>query len=313
MELSIDWWSGRLGNNLIQVFNLILFCKKYKLKCIQKLDHLIIEKFEVDFRNSTNEFDSNFINNLKIIKGARLKYMASYEDFMKNKGCEFYDQYDPPNLCNSFYPYNITTEEKNNIFKNIILPNLKLRKDIQPLAPDILVIHIRSGDTIIADNKSMVHDTVPITLELYRSGTKEIIYTQPPVITYEKLIPLFRKIIIVAENNLNPCINYLATKYPEKVTVQMGTLIEDVELILSAQNLAFSSIYHGTFVHNLVYLSKNLKNAFVFEHMERENYKDDYKYKDMNVYVMLTTENYIDNYKTDNLISWKGDIKFFKL
>lgn len=312
MELSIDWWSGRLGNNLIQVFNLILFCKKHNLKCIQKLDHPIIGKFEVDFQNSIQNFDSNFINHLEIIKGARLKYMAIYEEIMRNKGCEFYDEYDPPNLCNSFYPYNISIDEKNDIFKNIIIPNLKIRTDIKPLDPDILVIHIRSGDAIIADNQSMFHESVPGNLELYRSGTKNIIGAQPPAIAYEKLIPLFRKVIIVAENNLNPCINYLANKYPDKVSVQMGTLIEDVELILSAQNLAFSSIYHGTFIHNLVYLSKNLKNAFVFEHMKRENYKEDYKYKDINTYVMLI-DNYLDTYKTDNLTTWKGEIQFFKV
>ena len=299
MELSIIEWCGRLGNNLIQLCNLLLFCKKFKIKCIQNLEHPIIGMFTIDFREQENiDNDYSYLNYIYIITNKNYN----------NLGYQFYDSEDCPNFCKAFYPYKITSNEIRNIYLEYIYPNLKINKDLPRLNEDTLVLHIRSGDEILRIGFSEEHNSIIVknNIDSYLDGNNNVIYALPPKKAYERIISHFKKVIIVAEDRLNPAINYLAEKYPEKVVIHTKSLLEDISLILSSQNFACSSIYNGTFGQILSYLSINLKNIYLFECMPRD-YLNEYKYIDKNLKIILI-HNYYTNYSIKNILLWDGDI-----
>ena len=289
MEITISNWGGRTCNNIIQVTNAILMAKTYKLKFNQTLYHPIIDKFSLDFTE-------NISYDLEAIKA---KIDNCYPH--RTSYAEFYDPHACPNFFNCFYTNDIDKEELRNIYYNFIFPNLKINKNLKALDSNTLVLHIRSGDVIRDD---VLIDQV----NRYSNDNKIILYAVPPINMYEKLISKFEKVIIVAEDRLNPAINYLESKYPEKVTVQTGSLKEDIELILSAENLAGSSIFNGTFLYTMSRLSKNLKNMYIFEFMER-NYENEYNYPENITIHVLLTRNYYDDYNIARIITWDSDIE----
>lgn len=296
MELSIDYWSGRVGNNLIQLFNFIIFCKKFKIKCIQKLEHNIIDKFVIDFSEHgmmPQNIESEFYHYLFIIKG---------NPYNSKRGNEFYEEYDCPNFCESFYPYEITNEERNYVYKTYILPNVKISSNIKPLDNNTLVIHIRSGDLMEYNLRKSINENLVINDKFGKS--KSVIYIHPPVRAYEKIIDNFNKVIIVTEDRLHPAVNYIEEKYKSKVTVQTGTLIEDIELILSAQNLAFISIFNGTFAHTLSFLSNNIQNMYIIEFMNRDI--NEYQYINKKINIIHCHNYYIDYENANSILQWNG-------
>jgi len=289
MEITISNWAGRTCNNIIQVTNAILMAKRHKLQFNQTLYHPIIDKFSFDF---TENIDYNY----ELIKD---KINNCYPQCTSYG--EFYDPRDCPNFFKCFFGDRVNKVELRDIYYNYILPNLKINKNLKPLDNNTLVLHIRSGDCIRDD--VLIHD-----VHKYSNDNKIVLYALPPINMYEKLINKFDKVIIVAEDRLNPAINYFEAKYPEKITVQTGTLREDIELILSAQNLAGSSIFNGTFLYTMSRLSKNLKNMYIFEFMER-NYEHEYNYdENININVLLT-RNYYENYNIARIMNWESDIE----
>ena len=307
MELYITEWCGRLGNNLIQVCNLILFCKKFKFKCIQQLDHPIIGKFELDYRDSKNTvIDYSYTEYF---------YITQKKSFM-NMGYQFFDGDDCPNFCKAFYPFDITKKEISDIYLNIIYPNLKINNIITPLDDNTLVLHIRSGDEVARSNLQEINgynkEIMIERLNEFENGLHKIIYVLPPVLAYETIIEKYEKVIIVAEDTLNPSINYLLNKYPNKIFIKTDSLVNDIELILSAKNFACISIYNGTFAGILSYLSHNLNNIYIFECINR-NYNIDYKYKNnVNISVILL-ENYYNDYSINSVLNWNGNIIIDKM
>ena len=106
---------------------------------------------------------------------------------------------------------------------------------------DVLVIHIRSGD---------IFDPSPHSE-----------YIQPPLVFYRKVIDdgNYRKIILVAEDTKNPCVNKLLELYNGRITYTPSSLTDDVKTILSAKHLVSS---YGTFTSALITLSDNIKKVF---------------------------------------------------
>jgi len=49
MTCSVSHWSGRLGNNIQQVANCIMFAEQRNDSFVQHLDHSIVDKFNLDF------------------------------------------------------------------------------------------------------------------------------------------------------------------------------------------------------------------------------------------------------------------------
>jgi hypothetical protein len=108
---------------------------------------------------------------------------------------------------------------------------------LTPLDDDILVIHIRSGDVFQIPNW--------INPE----------YIAPPLSYYENVINVYSRIIIIAEDMINPIIMYLRNKYSNKIiNINLhSTLEDDIEYILRARNIMMSM---GSFIPTLLWMTK---------------------------------------------------------
>lgn len=278
----VKQWNGRTCNNIIQIFNCIIICKRFNLKFEQILEHELIDRFSIDFSSSHD----------KPIVDFNILYDAENSNFYRGSIPYF----------NDFYPFDISNDEYYLILHEYILPHLKLPKDIEKLSDDTLVISIRSGD-IIRDN--ILGSGM---LELYNSNNNTILYTVPPAKMYYNIIEKYDKVIIVCENALNPVINHLKNKYGDKVTVQSSSLKEDIITLLSAQSLAGSSLYNGTFFHIISSLSKNAKEIYIFDLSQNNNPKI-YNYLSyVRVKLIKTPDNYYNNYSLNNLLTWDNEV-----
>jgi len=105
---------------------------------------------------------------------------------------------------------------------------------------DILHIHIRSGD-IMEPGKG--------------NGM-----VQPPCDYYCKEIEKrdWKKVIIVSEDRLNPCIEYLTMKYPNVEYFGKNSLEIDIKELLSARNIMMG---RGTFIPTLLLFMPNIESA----------------------------------------------------
>lgn len=126
--------------------------------------------------------------------------------------------------CYNFKSFNL--EKNKNKIKQILNNIFKLPKIIK-YNSNVLHIHIRSGD-IMEKNKGQG-------------------MVQPPCIYYENEITKkkWSKVVIVSEDNLNPCINYLVNKYDNVVYFGKNSLETDINELLSATNIM---VGRGTFI-----------------------------------------------------------------
>jgi len=134
--------------------------------------------------------------------------------------------------------FNKNQDIVNYIFKTILV----FSTDTVSLGNNDLVIHIRSGDLFDIPNP---HEG----------------YLVPPLSYYKKIIDenkYYENIYLIAEDRLNPCIDKLLEIYPN-IKFKLQSLQEDITLILSAVNVVIS---FGTFVPQILYLSKNIKTVY---------------------------------------------------
>ena len=131
-----------------------------------------------------------------------------------------------------FYYSIIKPEFRLNIIKSEILNNLpKVEID-----ENDLYIYIRSGDIFKIYN-------------LY--------YSQPPFCFYKNIIHnfKFKKIYIIAQDNLNPVINKLIEEYPN-IIFHINSLDVDIAYLINAYNIVGAI---STFINILLRLNSNLK------------------------------------------------------
>lgn len=158
----------------------------------------------------------------------------------------------------------------NLVGKNYIYPNFKFSVD-EPLDDDTLIIHLRGGDVF---EKNCPH--------------KE--YVQNPLDFYRKIIPSFKKTIVVAEAiNSNPVLPHLLAM--PHVSVSKESLIEDFSILLRARNLVSSGV--GTFCLAAAICSPNLKNFFCSDRYLKTHLNPEMLQKHLNVH-MINLPNYID-------------------
>ena len=110
------------------------------------------------------------------------------------------------------------------------------------IPPNTLVIHIRSGD-------------------IFKDVRPHKNYGQPPCNFYLDVIKMkkWSNVILIAQDNFNPCVNM--TKKFSIFRNQSWEL--DLSYLLNAENLVVSE---GTIWILINFLSKKLKNLFMFEH-----------------------------------------------
>ena len=105
---------------------------------------------------------------------------------------------------------------------------------------DTLVIHIRGGDIF---NAIPHHD-----------------YVQPPLQYYERIIDSsgYSNIIILSEDNKNPCIDALIKKY-NNIIFKQNILLYDVHIMLNAKYIVASN---STLIYAMLMISTNIKKVY---------------------------------------------------
>jgi len=203
MTCSVSHWSGRLGNNVQQIANCIMFAEQKKDTFFQKLDHGIIGKFVLNFglQEDSQEYCGRFY---------------SWEPtFHCEKG--IFEGGNEIGVSKEHVYTNI-----NRICKQYISPNLKLPlKEI--IGDDTIVMHLRSGD-----NYHRIFD--PPTN-----------YIPNPLVYYLNLVDSFDKCVLITEpDRENPIIHELMKI--DKVKIQSSTVEDDFAILMSAKNLALSGV-----------------------------------------------------------------------
>lgn len=229
MNLRINNWIGRLGNNIIQIKNCIQIALYYNYKTlnipyheyfnttiIHFYEYINIDDNEIVERNSIINKNSNNDNNIIIIDDNNF----FYQNKIKNIDINI---------------FNLNIDLTSYILKKIF----KVRGNIK-LDDNDVVIHVRGGD--IFNNNP--HPS----------------YIMPPLSYYINILNSnkFNKIFLISEDTLNPVINKLLHLYPN-IIFKINNLYDDINILLSSKNVIES---FGSFTTNLLLLSDNIKNVY---------------------------------------------------
>jgi hypothetical protein len=200
-NIYIEKWFCRLGNNIIQVINVILIALYYNY-------NIILPKNK--YFNTTYIIinDKITMENEKIISSESENFF--FRDRIKDIDKKLFK-------LNNERTLEILKKSFN--FNNFKLHDLK-NNDI--------VIHIRSGDIFSRPNPHPHYIMPPLSYYI------DII----KFIKYDNTIddPV---IYLISEDTLNPCVNELLKLYPQ-IIYKKQSLDEDISLILSAHNIIAS-------------------------------------------------------------------------
>jgi len=129
--------------------------------------------------------------------------------------------------------------------KSIININLKEKQN-----SNVLHIHIRSGD-------------------IFSRNGGHSYYVQPPLQYYKNIIKSqdWENIIIVYEDDKNPCVNVLKSLKLDDMQFQSSLLVNDIEQLCSSSNLA---IGFGTFGYLIYLMNDNLQNIYIPSYVLKE-------------------------------------------
>ena len=240
MNLEIQSWYGRFGNNIIQLCNVLWLAQKKRYNITYIPEHPQLEIHKINKRYLTI---SNYPGHKKTVKARFFKMKEVYNVLQTN-------QIKPT----------VTDYRRllHNVIYNILKPDNKpLKSDILPTST--VVIHIRSGDCFV-NNKPIPHpDYVPVPLSYYIKLFED----------YQEEMEWDRIIIVTENDKLNPAIDgfekYIASNYPNvSVRIQSSTIENDMKTLLSAQSLILSI---GYFSKVLGLLSKNVKFIYCSDYL----------------------------------------------
>ena len=215
---------GRLGNQLGYIAFAIYIAN------FLKINQLIIPKMYIGSQILVNSFTISFNNNSSTED-------INFYDYLKNGRIWTYKTY-------QFYIANIPRTDVKKLFQKYFLPHVKVNLYDKPTIKNCLYIHIRAGDNFNQLNNGL-------------QG-----WLQPPLDYYLKIIKNndYDNVMVVYENELNPCVKGLMNANLQNITFQSSTLLNDVSMLLSAEHLVVGK---GTFCQNAIYyLSKNLKKIY---------------------------------------------------
>ncbi len=220
----IERWSGRLGNNIIQLINAITYAKQMQIDYVYLAKpHSYLSSRVINVSGTTNIFN---------VKHSVCKHKHTY-----------YHTNNIPELQNCLYHRDTSFE----IFQTYIKPiyiHAKIHCQAQPDSESTLYIHIRSGD-------------------IFSKPKPHKLYVQPPLSYYDHIITQQKPthIILVSEDRLNPCINALLTKYAGMIThvCKPGDPKNDIAVLCRAKSIVFGM---GTFSFPIMCLSGNLAKVW---------------------------------------------------
>ena len=161
-------WFGRLGNNIIQLSNIIDIALTYK--------HNIV--FQVNHRFFNIKIIQNHFNQYKNNKTITDKFNFYYKNKLK--------------YSNEIFKVN--KEKRNKILKEAFLIN-----DINKLNEDDLIIHIRSGDIFSLNPHP---NYVPPPLSYYTKQIDKYKYKKIIIVCEDRVNPVINKLLELYENSI---------------------------------------------------------------------------------------------------------------
>lgn len=199
MSVNIINWCGRLGNNICQIVNAILFAHYNNIEIITFPKHVYFKQNCIDL----NKYDLN--NNKNIEKKKKFNDIF----FSRDKICQKY------NLSKSIF-------ENNKINIGEIIKSLITLTEYEKLDITVndLIIHIRSGDVY---NSNPHPGWVQPPLNFYENIIKE---------------KDWRKIILICEDDKSPIIKPLLNKY-NNIIFRIQPLQQDIIYIIQSKNICF--------------------------------------------------------------------------
>jgi len=234
LKLKIDRWSGRLGNNIKQLRNVLAIGIYYGYN---------IEIPKHKFFNKTY---------IEITKEAK----NNTEIFIDNEGRNFFDSYKITHFPQNIYKLN------QEIVKRILLDLFTIKYDkLNKLDNDDVVIHIRSGD-IFHDNIHRLYICPPLCYytDIIKKNNFKSIYlvaedTRNPCIN--KLLELYPKIIFKI-NKLEDDIKIILSAV--NVIQSCGTFISSLSYLTNNIKKIYVPHYHTEYAH-YISLMKPWKNT----------------------------------------------------
>jgi len=276
MVYKLEKWYCRLGNNIIQLYNL-LSISIYNNSDVILPPHIFLNKTLIKINNEigSNEIGSNEIGSNEI--GSN-EFDSNEKFFLK--------KYLIKNIGILPEVFDINKDKVECILRDLFI----IKSDTETcLGDNDVVIHIRSGD-------------------LFTDGTRSPSdYIPPPLSYYTEILNNnnFEKIYIVAEDIKNPCIDKLLKLYPNIIFKQQK-LEHDIDLILRTKNIICSI---GTFIPSLLMLSKNIKNVYMNNFDYNINTENYIKKINGNVIVL----DYSEYYKRIGRCWWNTDLHFYTM
>lgn len=264
MSVNIINWYGRLGNNITQIINAIIFAYYKKINIINFPTHYFFKSQSIDLKICSSNSNSKINNN-------------SYNDifFSRKEICKKY------NLKETMFENNQINIRK--IIKNLF--NLPEYKKLN-ISDNTLTIHIRSGDVY---SKNPHPGWIQPPLIFYENIINE---------------KEWEKIILICEDDKSPIIKPLMNKYKnisfiiqslekdinliiqsKNICFGMGSFIPT--LLLLNENL--NTIYYPRYCYRYVLELVSYKNKKEYELL---NYikKGEWKNTDEQIYFMLKYE-----------------------
>lgn len=226
-----EWW-GRLGNNLLQLQNALIFAEaRGKTRVTFPSEHGTELKQLINLPAAGIKVDPS---NMKVKETCLRKPPFFYDDFFHDDG---------RSGCFS----DIAVRRR--VLITYVKPLLTKPNDEFKMADDELLIHLRSGDM------------------MRPNGIKHPQTRQPPCAAYSKIIEEgnggkpFEHIRIIGEHDhRNPCFDMLVKDHPNRnITVQDKPWIEDAAAIINARNLVLGT---SSFSLEIGLLNENLDQAW---------------------------------------------------
>jgi hypothetical protein len=240
MQLKINKWFGRLGNNIIQIKNAIQIALYYNYKTITIPYSVFFNTTIINISDENNETiitdknnETNINNNETIITDKNNETNINNNETIITDKNNFFYETTIKNINIELFIFNI--DKTILILKKIFEIKGKLE-----LNDNDIVIHIRSGDIF--------------------TNNPHPLYIMPPLSYYTSILNNnnFNKIYLIAEDTFNPVTHKLIQLYPN-IVFKLRNIQNDIELLLSCNNVIES---FGSFTKCLLLLSENVENVY---------------------------------------------------
>lgn len=270
--IKINSWYGGIGNNIIQLKNVLNIALYYRFK-ISLPDNKF---FDTEFiRNINNEYEEFYKNKNILLTDDKINFFNKHMINIDKK-CFDYNNENVIKILKKVFKINV---DDVNIIDNVNIIDVNTFININNINVNNMItskkttnnclIHIRSGD---------------IFNNCVDSG-----YTQPPLFYYLLILQRenFDNITLIAEDTINPVINALLKIYPN-IKYKKQSLEEDIKEVLSA-NVIMSGI--GSFIPSLLLLSNNIKKLYRPSYAIRNHFN--FNYDDVKI-LYVDLEEYIN-------------------